>query len=170
MTNKFVLLSDGSCDPKSKIGFGAYLLLSEFDIPLVSHLSIKNQIILKKFNNTSSTKLEVETLLNALENIQKKYKENTLINNLIIYTDSQCIVGLARRRTALEARNFKKKGTNKLINNARLYQKFYCFSDRLKFEIIKVAGHSGSASDSIHKVFSYVDKEVRKALRDYNCN
>ena len=42
------------------------------------------------------------------------------------------------------------------------------FSDRLKFEIIKLKGHSRSITkDIIHKIFSNVDRGSRKALRDY---
>ena len=40
------------------------------------------------------------------------------------------------------------------------------FNDMLGFEIIRVEGYSCSCShDSIHRIFSFVDKEARKALK-----
>jgi ribonuclease HI len=104
----------------------------------------------------------------SLEELEKSHKEKDLYCNLTIYTDSQCIAGLSGRRTKLERSEFKSLKTNKELNNASLYRRFYRFSDRLKFEIVKLKGHSKSMiKDKIHKIFSTVDKGSRKALRAY---
>ena len=72
---------------------------------------------------------------------------------------------LLKRRPALETTNFIGRSTHRLLKNAALYRTFYEFHDELGFEVIKVAGHASSDShDTIHRIFSYVDKEVRKAL------
>jgi ribonuclease HI len=57
----FYLFTDGSADTINKVGVGAYLLLSSLiDSP-------KQEVVkTKKFKNTSSTKLEIETLIWAL--------------------------------------------------------------------------------------------------------
>jgi len=129
---------------------------------------MKKEVKVKKFESTSSTKLEIETLLWALEELEKNHKKRDLYCNLTIYTDSQCIAGLSGRMTKLKRSEFKSLKTNKELNNALLYRRFYRCSDRLEFEIIKLKGHSKSLlKDTLHKVFSQVDKGSRKALRAY---
>ena len=156
------LFTDVSVNPELKTGFGAYLIVQEIELAVISGEKIKNDIKLKKFESTSSTKLEIETLLWALEDVER----NHLFSNLTIYTDSQCIVGLLGRREKLEHRNFKSIGKKKDLNNAFLYRRFYNFHDKLRFELIKLTGHSKSHNKDIyHKIFSYVDKESRMALR-----
>jgi len=166
--SRIALFTDVSINTNLKIGFGAYLIIPESYLKENSYDLIKKDVKLKKFESTSSTKLEIETLLWALEELEKSHKEIGLYCNVTIYTDSQCIACLAVRRTQLERSEFKSSKTNKKLNNALLYRRFYRFSDRLKFEIIKLKGHSKSIiKDTIHKMFSNVDKGSRKALRAY---
>ena len=48
---------------------------------------------------------------------------------------------------------------------APLYRAFYAAHDRLGFQLVKVAGHARADShDTVRRIFSYVDREVRKAL------
>ncbi len=165
--NRIALFTDASINTRFKIGFGAYLVLPEPYLEKTPYDLIK-EVKLQKFKSTSSTKIEIETLLWALEELEKSRNRIDLYCNLIIYTDSQCVAGLLCRRAKLENSGFKSSRTNKQLNNALLYCKFYSFSDRLKFEIIKLKGHSRSITkDIIHKIFSNVDIGSRKALRDY---
>ncbi|HNW30771.1 MAG TPA: hypothetical protein PKN50_20005, partial [Spirochaetota bacterium] len=54
------------------------------------------------------------------------------------------------------------------IKNATLYRKLYSLYDELNMNVVKVAGHSRVAShDTVHRIFSIVDREVRKALRSW---
>ncbi len=158
------LFTDVSVSPDSMIGFGAYLFIPEIELTVISDEQIKNKLQFKKFEQTSSTRLEIQTLLWALERI-----ENTLqAGNLKIYTDSQNIVGLPARKTKLENNNFKSISKNRELNNAELYRKFYTYQDRLSFELIKLQGHSTTENKDIyHRIFSYVDKGSRMALRTY---
>jgi ribonuclease HI len=119
----------------------------------------------RRFEDTSSTKLEIQTVLWALEEYQNgsKIPEH---GKLYLYSDSQCVLGLLKRRPCLLASGFLSKRTNRSLRNAPLYRAFYEFHDELGFEVIKVEGHSRSRPhDSAHRIFSFVDKEVRKALR-----
>ena len=85
---------------------------------------------------------------------------------LRLYTDSQCIAGLLKRRTGLEANRFLSRKTNLLLKNAFLYRTFYEFHDELGFEVTKVKGHTPSCSrDAVHSMFSSIDREARKALK-----
>ena len=166
--NKLALFTDISIDTKLKMGWGAYLVIPELHFNGVSNELIKKMIKVRKFESTSSTKAEVETLLWALEELEKNHKGIELYSNLTIYTDSQCIAGLLGRRHRLEATKFKSLKTNKELNNALLYSRFYYYSDKLKFKVIKLKGHLKSTKkDKLHRIFSNVDKVCRKALRIY---
>jgi ribonuclease HI len=166
--SRIALFTDVSINTNLKIGFGAHLIIPESYLKENSYDSIKKEVKLKKFESTSSTKLEIETLLWALVELEKSHKEIDLYCNVTIYTDSQCLACLSGRRTQLECSEFKSSKTNKELNNALIYRRFYRFSDKLKFEIVKLKGHSKSIiKDKIHKMFSNVDKGSRKALRAY---
>ena len=87
--------------------------------------------------------------------------------NVILFSDCQTVVGLPRRQEKLIATNFIGKKKNLIINNADIYQAFYKEFDRIGPEIYWVAGHAlKNKKTKIDKNFSYVDKQVRKKLRE----
>jgi len=154
--NELMVFTDGSLNPQSNIGFGAYLAVSEFGL---SNDSLKKLVKVRRFEQTSSTKLELQTLLWALSDIQ------ALGRKLILYTDSQNIIGLHRRRERLEINEYQSKN-NKRINNYKLYQEFYRITDQLDCELFKVRGHKVSnQKDYIDRLFTIVDRASRNALR-----
>ncbi len=156
--SKIKLFTDGSVNPQKKIGFGAYFFIS-FDEKYEE--IFKPNINLKKFENTSSTKLELEVLLWALEDKEFYKKE------IIVYTDCQNILGLAKRREKLE-KNTYKSSIGKMIKNHELYKRFYKISNKLNCSFEKVKGHKiSSKKDETDKLFNFVDKASRKALREY---
>ena len=151
----YYLFTDGSVHPQSKVGYGAYLLLSGE----LKYNKTIDRLKTKRFENTSSTKLEVQTLLWALKGLCIKN------NKLIVYTDCQNIIGLKDRRKRFEENNYMSK-TNKIIKNHELYKEFYILTDALDCEFIKVKGHKkNSVKDEIDKIFTLVDKASRDALR-----
>ncbi len=155
--NGLMLFTDGSVNTKSKIGYGAYLIVTEDEL---STESLKTQVNIKRFENTSSVKLELETLLWALN--ENDFSEN----KLKVYTDSQNIISLLGRRDRLERNNYQSK-KNKLIRNYQLYQEFYKLIDMITdCRFIKVHGHKRSIQkDDIDQIFSIVDRASRNALR-----
>lgn len=154
-----ILFTDGSVNTKTKIGFGAYLLLNGDDI-LDERLNQK--VKLKRFENTSSTKLEIETLLWALSEIPD------FEGKIVIYTDSQNIVGLPDRRARLEKNNYCAK-SGRPINNADLYREFFQITEQLHCEFIKIKGHKKtSTKTNIDKLFTLVDRASRNAVREEN--
>ena len=162
------IFTDVSVNSQSKIGFGAVLTLTDIDLQTNNSNFFKNKVKYKIFKSTSSTKLEIETLLWAMEEIIKSYLSSNLYDNLLIYTDSQCIAGLLNRREKMEKSNYKSIRKNKALNHAALYKQFYHFYDLLNFKIIKLEGHSKSSlKDNLHNFFSLVDKGSRKALKNY---
>jgi ribonuclease HI len=167
--NSFALFTDVSLNPKLKLGVGAYLVVPASFLKVSPHniekYEVAEQLVVRRFEGTSSTKLEVQTVLWALKDYRNEIKVSGL-RKLYVYSDSQCIAGLLRRRPGLEVNGYLCKRTNRLLKNTALYRKFYEFYDELGFEVIKVAGHTSSCShDTVHCIFSCVDKEVRKALK-----
>ncbi len=152
-----MLFTDGSVNVQSKVGFGVYLIVHDFEQSLDS---LKNLVNMRRFENTSSTKLELQTLLWALNEIKDKRPK------VIIHTDSQNIIDLPGRRERLEENNYSSK-KNERIKNYKLYQEFYQIIDLLDYELVKVRGHQPSSKkDKVHKIFTLVDRIARSALRE----
>jgi ribonuclease HI len=152
-----MLFTDGSVNPRSRIGYGAYLAVPESEL---SSDSLKTTVKEKRFEPTSSTKLELQTLLWALNNIQ------TPNLRIVVYTDSQNIVGLQGRRERFEQNDYRSK-KNKPLNHHELYREFYKVTDRLNCTFVKVRGHLlASHKDEIDKLFTRVDRASRDALRE----
>ena len=125
---KIKLFTDSSLGPYNKIGFGAYLILNDENESLEE---LNEHIKIKRFENTSSSKLELQTLLWALDEIA----DNNI--SIEIYTDCQDIIGLENRRKKLEKNHFYST-SGKLMNNHDLYKDFYLKLDELSLSFIKV--------------------------------
>jgi ribonuclease HI len=144
---------------QSNIGYGAYLAVSERGLSLDS---LRTRVKVRQFEHTSSTKLELQTLVWALNDIQ------VLRSKVIVYTDSQNIMGLQGRRDRFEQNDYRSK-KNKRLNNYELYQEFYRMIDQLDCEFVKVHGHQVSnQKDDIDRLFTLVDRASRNALRGDN--
>jgi len=151
-----MLFADGSVDPHSNIGYGAYLVVSE---PGLSLDSLRACVKVRRFESTSSTRLELQTVLWALNDIQ------TSDHRVIIYTDSQNIMGLQGRRARFEENDYRSK-KNRRLNNYKLYQEFFRIIDPLDCEFVNVCGHKiSNQKDNIDRLFTLVDRASRKALR-----
>ena len=153
---KLLLFTDGSVNPKQGVGFGAYLELSETpgDIEKLRAL-----IKIKRFENTSSAKLELQTLLWALSQISN--------GEIVSYTDSQNIAGLLSRKKQLEENNFCSKN-GRPLRNAELYREFFEKAEKFDIQFRHVNGHKPSRlKNSIDTIFSLVDRASRNALRTY---
>jgi len=163
--NNFALFIDVSVNPQRMIGIGGYLLvpaaLLESEPDGIKRDEVSAQLKINRFEETSSTRLEVQTLLWALEDSHVEVS-----GSLKIYTDSQCVAGLLGRRSGLERSDFISKRSGQPLANEDLYRAFYAAYDQLGFRLIKVQGHSRTNThDTVHRIFSYVDQGVRKALK-----
>ena len=155
--NKIKLFTDSSVNPQEKIGFAAFLKLSDESLSLED---MKSHIKTKRFEDTSSTKLELQTLLWALDEIQI-----ASTTHIEVYTDCQNIIGLENRREKLEKNNFHST-SRRLMNNHELYKEFFKKLDELNLTFIKVKGHKkNSLKNHIDDIFNLVDKASRNALR-----
>jgi len=155
----FAILAFYEIKLHSKIGYGAYLAVSERGLSMDS---LRPCVKVRRFEHTSSTKLELQTLLWAFSDIQASGRR------VIVYTDSQNIMGLPGRRDRLEQNDYRSK-KNKRLKNYELYQEFYRMTDQLDCEFVKVRGHQVSnQKDDIERVFTLVDRASRNALRGDN--
>ena len=154
LANTVYLFTDGSVNTTTKIGVGGYLICSE-----ISNNLLESDVVLKTLQNTSSTKLELQTFLWAIRQVNHERK------NVIAFSDSQNLISLIDRKEKLIKNNFK-SSTWKLLNNAELYQEFYNITKGLNIEFVKLKGHSKMEFKSdFDKVFKLVDKATRRALR-----
>ncbi|MDN5104397.1 ribonuclease H [Aliarcobacter butzleri] len=153
---KIKLFVDSSVNPQAKVGFGAFLEV--FDDLSIDDL--KKNIKIKRFDDTSSTKLELQSLLWSLDGI-----EILTDIKIEVYTDCQNIVGLQNRKEKLEANDYK-SSTGKTINNYELYKLFFKKIEKLDIDFIKIKGHKrNSLKDELDTIFNLVDKASRSALR-----
>lgn len=154
--NKIKLFIDGSCNPQKKIGYGSYLLLDDDNYDLEQ---LKSKVVFKKFEDTSSTKLEIQTLLWTLKDLDIKDAQ------IEIYTDCQNLIGLIDRKEKLQTLDYH-SSSGKLLNNSELYKEFFELLDMYEFTLVKVKGHKkNSLKDEIDKIFNLVDKGSRSELR-----
>lgn len=155
------VFTDGSANTQLRVGYGAYLVVSDLN---VSINSLKDTVKVKRFEQTSSTKLELQTLLWSLEEMIVLANGSDIA--LTVYTDCQNIIGLPGRRVRLEQTNYF-SSKNKRLNNYELYLEFYRLTARLNCELVKVVGHqSSSKRDQIDRLFGLVDQASRRALRE----
>jgi len=154
------VFTDGSVNSLLKVGYGAYLVVSDQSMSIDI---LKERVKTKRFEQTSSTKLELQTLLWSLNETIALTDKNDI--TLSLYTDSQNIIGLPDRRSGLEQNHYL-SSKNKMLNNYALYQEFYRLTSSVKCKLVKVVGHQvSSEKNRIDKLFSLVDKASRRALR-----
>jgi len=170
----YYLFSDASVHPQSKVGCGAYLLIE--NQPLLnstlprytpSDSALSEKVVLKTFQDTSSTKAELQILLEALENIEKSFttQQDSTMPSIYIFTDSQNTISLLKRREKFEKNDFI-TAKNKRIRGYKLYQTFYDYYDCLDLHFFKIKGHKKCQDrDIVDEYFSVVDTLSREQLR-----
>ena len=155
-----MLFIDGSVETKTCVGFAAYLVVSDINLPVDI---LKKTIIINRFENTSSTTLELQNLLCAMASVECTRADT----QFIIYTDSQNIIGLIERRDRLEQADYYSAKKVRL-RHYQLYQDFYTLFDSFNITFIKVSGHKArDKKDDIDRIFALVDRAARAALRNY---
>jgi ribonuclease HI len=151
---RLILLTDGSVNPKRGVGFGAYLAFTKAP----EHIDDLSDLIkVKRFEDTSSTKLELQTLLWALSEISER--------EVVSYTDSQNIPGLLSRKDRLVANRYCSKNGRRIRNHA-LYKAFFESTEQFDIQFHLLSGHMPSrCKHRIDEMFSLVDRAARNALR-----
>ncbi len=171
MVSGDILFTDASVNTQLKRGVGGYLFLPaallEAGPSSINKADLIGRLKLRRCTGAGSTQMEIRTILWALEDYRNALTDSRH-GELLVYTDSQCVADLSRRRSGLENKDFISKTTKNEIQNASLYRELFSLYDELNMNVIKVAGHSPAAShDTVHRIFSIIDREVRKALRSW---
>ena len=158
------LFTDGSVDPGRRVGVGAALLVSgewlARDLNTVDAREVAARCVVRRFADTSSTQLELDTALWALSDIAQPGSDLTLL------TDSQCVAGLAARRSRLEATNYVSGRKGGELQHAERFRVFFRLCDERPIGIRKVAGHADYRyQDVVQRTFHFVDREARRQLK-----
>ncbi|MFT6387256.1 MAG: ribonuclease HI [Cellvibrionaceae bacterium] len=159
------VFTDGSVNTLSKVGYGAYFVVSDLN---VSTDLLTEKVKVKRFEQTSSTTLELQTLLWALDDAMTLERPLAKRRDIVVtaYTDSQNIISLPGRRARLERQDFL-SSKKKRLNNSQLYQEFYRLTSIVNCEFVKVVGHQAShKKGKVDRLFALVDKASRRALRE----
>ncbi|MFW7381928.1 MAG: RNase H family protein [Oligoflexus sp.] len=170
MSSTYHLFCDASYHPKLGMGVGGYLILpqQDFDRQLKFPEQLRASIQIFKLTDTDNTSMEIITVLTALESYKTELEGNSSLQNSspIVYTDCKTVCDLLDRREKLFARDFKSRKTDKFLSKHVLYRKFYAAFDELSPRIVWLKGHSPSKTHGdMQKIFSYVDRTVRRQLR-----
>lgn len=155
------IFTDASVNPQVGVGYGAYLLVTDRNASLVD---LEARVRIKRFARTSSTQLELQTLLCALDEVMELC--DLTETNLRIFTDSQNIISLPTRKAEL-IRNHYYSRNNKLLSNHQLYAEFYRLTADIRYRLVKVKGHQVSKQkNQPDRLFTLVDRASRRALRE----
>lgn len=113
-----------------------------------------------EIHETSNIRAEIKAALQALNSCESG-------KSIVLYSDCQAIINLPSRRKKIEHNSFIARSTKKPLSNGDLYKEFFVLYDRHKPELIWVKGHSAKKKqDLILNNFSYLDRAVRKKLRE----
>ena len=160
-----MLFTDGSVNNQTKIGIGAALLIQDTEFqerapcPMTFQDAFSHRVVLKQFHPTSSTKLELQTLLWSLSELVPPSEA------IRIHTDSQNILSLPGRRQRLPHSHYLSR-KQQPIANADMYREFYALTDKYDYQLIKLAGHPApSARTAVDWVFALVDSAARTAIQ-----
>ncbi len=141
--------TDGSCNPKFKVGGWAALVFYE-----------NQKYSLQGFANaTTHNRMELAAVINSIEYVIKEFPE---IKAIKIYTDSQYVVGIPKRAQNLISKNYLTNDGN-LIQNADLVKKLVQLIKTGNIELIKVLAHQKATV--IPNYNREVDKLSRKIVR-----
>ncbi len=148
--NSFSIFTDENFDPRSKIGVGCRLVLSADN---------RQKIETKDFDDTSAARLELETVIWALESFDSDAKSP----KITLYTDSKTVLSLLERRAKLQKTDFMSAKAGIPLANAELFKEFFALHDRLNFEIA-----SGEDQTNFAEVVKHADHALKDRLKAQN--
>ena len=123
------------------------------------------------FPETTNLRAEIKGVLWALgevgEQIRKRREVGEEKVEIHLYTDCQGVAQLLARRKKLEASGFKSRRKKERLSQADLYEAFFALYDQWLPKIFWVKGHaSRKYQDVIQRNFNWIDKRVRRELRE----
>ncbi|MCZ2267223.1 MAG: hypothetical protein LC124_00030 [Ignavibacteriales bacterium] len=167
---------DSSYNPERRLGVGGFLCIPNCpdeilaDNQMLEKLYSPGAMKTKIVENTTNTRLELQTLLCALEFLKSDNENKTYgkMESTTIYTDCRTAIDLLRRRKRLESVHYRSKRKGSTLVNADIYKSFFNLYDEFSPKLIWVKGHTpGKTRIGVQRIFSEVDRFVRNLLRNY---
>lgn len=152
---KIEVFTDGSFDPKWKIGgWAALIFASETEILLNGHQK-----------NGSQHLMELFAVVESLKYLRKNNLTQRIIN---LYTDSQYVFDLMHRRKKLEEQRYMSKAGNPIVHQ-NLIQKYYKLMDQLPARIQRLPSHQkqNTGYDNQRRVDKIARQIVRKKVKEF---
>lgn len=148
--HSIAIYTDGSCHTQLKSGGWAAILFVD-----------REKIVLEgKDDNTTHHRMELTAVIQSLEYLRMN---NLLRESINIYSDSQYVVDLVKRKDGFVASNFLTKRLNS-IRNVDLVKELISFMENPNINFIKIKAHQKlSTTDAI--LNREVDLLSRKKMR-----
>lgn len=145
------IYTDGSCNHSHGIGGWAAIVRMG-----------QQKLVLKGIElNTTHQRMELTAVLRALEYLVLNQLSTLPVK---VYTDSQYVTTLQKRRSKLEAKNFLTK-KNLPVRNADLVEKLLDNVYRINIEFIKIEAHQKvNEMDDLNRE---ADKLARSVVREH---
>ena len=145
------IYTDGSCHTQLLVGAWVSMIMCDGD-----------KIILQGIEeNTSHNRMELRAVINALNHL----RENGIqTEKVVLYSDSQYVVGLRHRLVNLMAKSFRTKA-GKVIGNADLMREFADCINKQKVEFVKVKAHKKDGDILNREVDLLVRQMLRKEIK-----
>lgn len=145
------IYTDGSCHTQFKTGGWAAIVIYEGEESILEGIE----------QDTTHNRMELTAVLKSLEYIAEKQFSYEMIN---IFTDSQYVVQIEKRKEKLKAKEFRTK-SGKDIQNKDLVFDLIDLIESLPVNFIKVKAHLKKTG--LRNINREVDKLSRKIVRDY---
>ena len=148
------IFTDGSCDLKYKVGGWAAILF-----PGEKQVALKGKVL-----NTTHNRMELTAVIKAIDYTLAEFPE---FKQIWIFSDSQYVVGIAKRRKKLKDKEYlTKKGTP--IQNLDLVKELKKHIDSLDINFVKVKAHQkkGNSQNYNREVDKLSRKIVRQCIRN----
>jgi ribonuclease HI len=127
-------------------------------LAIIGYCRKMGPIHFKEVVDTTCTRAELQAMIWVMDECGEP--------GLTLYTDCQTLVGLADRRSKLEASGFKSRRSGRVLAQADLYKRVFALCDQWQPSICKVKGHTKSADrDEIDARFAELDRRLRRELR-----
>jgi ribonuclease HI len=147
---KIEIYTDGSCHTQQKVGAWAAIIFLKNEKKILSDIEF----------NTTHNRMELIAVMKAISYVSEMNPES----KLIIYSDSQYVIGIPDRIETFKKQPFRTK-SGKEIQNIDLLKKFISLLKSVNIEFIKVKAHQKKTE--IENPNREVDKLSRKIVREY---
>jgi ribonuclease HI len=141
-----IIYTDGSCNPT--IGIGGWAATIQLDSEKIT--------LSGSAKNTTHQRMELLAVIKAIEFLIKR---DLHTQSILLYTDSQYVVGLSARRVKLTAHKFMTRG-NLPIRNNDLVIVLISYFEKMNITLTKLKAHQTSEVGN-----QEVDKLSRKIVR-----